>query len=454
MLLVLGAVLALAGGVASALNVLPSRLGAVGPAAASGLLGLLAFPLQAPLILLILRGSRVTAMAPRDNAAIGRWVLVGLVVMLAATALQDRVSGPSSWVVVGAAAGMVLDAIRRGGRIARRHLIDVDAARSRSAEPSLRDPRTTILAGDPLNSHSCPLLPPLLPRVFISYTRSSRDASRFATALHDDLERSGARPFLDRASIPVGASWRRALDDHLAECDAFVCILDARGVQREWVAAEVLTAVEARRLTGTPEILLLVDPSLRPASDPMLPVFQGVLAAAELPPARGRPQILELNEHTRAAVSWGLRPGRFESLSVFTRATALPIMAIMMVAGVIGGLGLPAGFVLGLLSLLQHGAGLPFGAWFAERHLQLPAALVIAFLLGFTARAAIAWACEWRHERGPGTAAPFIASAGLAMAAFDLCSGLAPLSLAWAIVLAGIGWTIVAAVAAGRGSRS
>src|SRR5207237_10075548 len=51
-------------------------LGPHGPQLASLVLGILAFPLQAPLIFLLLRGMRATTFAPRDNASLVRWVVL------------------------------------------------------------------------------------------------------------------------------------------------------------------------------------------------------------------------------------------------------------------------------------------------------------------------------------------------------------------------------------------
>lgn len=316
MILIAATLLSLLGFTAWLLNSKLTWLGPHGPYVASLVLGMLAFPLQAPLIFLLLRGMRATTIAPRDNASLMRWIVVGYVIMLGANLFQHTLGGPYSWLFLGLAIGVLLDSIRRGGQQARRQMIDLEALMKHATNPAMRDPKATVLRGDPLNPFSCPLLPALSARVFISYSRSSAKGSRLAAALHRGLKGAGASPFLDRASIPVGASWRRDLNRHLGECDTFLCVLDEKSVQREWVAAELLAAIEARQLTGTPEIVILIDPAIQHPSQSMLPVFQGVVSAATEPPIPGRPQILQLNEQTQSSLVWGLAPGRFMPTSV------------------------------------------------------------------------------------------------------------------------------------------
>jgi len=419
-------------------------LGPHGPKLASLVLGMLAFPLQSPLIFLLLRGMRATAMAPRDNASLMRWVVVGAVIMVAANHLQHTLLGPHSWIYPGLAIGILLDAIRRAGKRVSREMLDFEAMMGHAVNPVLKDPKLTVLRGDPLNPFSCPLLPALSARVFISYTRSSAKASNWAAALHHGLKEAGALPFLDRASIPAGASWRRSLNEHLGACDAFVCILDQKGVQREWVAAELLAALEGRQLTGAPEIMILVDSAIRHGSQTMLPVFQGVISAAGESPVQGRPQILRLNEQTQSSLVWGLSPGRFAPASVFTRIATLPFMYAIMLLSAIGRMGIITGYILGFFAMLEKFGKLPFVAWLTEHACLEPLGLLTAFWLGFTARATIAWGIERNHGREMGMTTPAIATVGLIWAEFDLIPKCSILVAVWSGVLVAAGWMIVA----------
>lgn len=419
-------------------------LGPYGPRLASLVLGILAFPLQAPLIFLLLRGMRATMLAPKDNVYFMRWVFIGAVIMLGANHFQHALGGPHSWLFLGLAVGVLLDSMCRSGRQARRQVIDLEALMERVTDPGLGDAKTTVLQGDPLNPFSCPLLPAPSVRVFISYTPSSAKGSRLAAALHRGLKEVGAAPFLDRASIPIGASWRRALNHHLGECDAFVCILDEKSVHREWVAAELLAALEAHRLTGTPEIFILMDPAIQHLSQPMLPVFRGVVSASASPHIPGRPQILWLNAQTRSSLVWALAPGRFMPMSVLTRAVALVIAFAMILPGWVGGMGIFAGYLLGFLAMLEKMAKFPFTSGLAERGWLEPMTLLTAFWLGFTGRATIAWGYERDHGREMGVTIPALATCGLAFALFLFVQRASILEMGWVAVLVIASWLMVA----------
>lgn len=419
-------------------------LGPHAPAISSFLLGLLAFPLQAPLIFLLLRGMRFTALAQRDNVVLMRWIGVGFVVMMGATLFHQTLDGPVAWLFLGLAGGVVLDSVRRAGRQARRQALNLEALLEHTADPAWQEPDNTVRQGDPLKPFSCPLLPSLSPRIFISYTRSSRKGIQLATSLYRKLKAQGAAPFLDRASIPEGANWRQVLNRQLGECDVFICILDERSVQREWVAAEVLAAIEARRITGGPEIVLLMDPAIRQGSRPMLPLFQGITAAADDPPMPGRPRIVLLNAETPAALAWGLAPGRFTPRTVFTRGAALPVKYAMIGLGMLGGFGILAGYILGFLAMLEKMSGFPFSAGLMDRGWLVPVALLSVFWLGCTARATSAWKFGEDHTREIGATIPTIATAGLAMACIALAPHLSVLVAGWAVVLALAGWMLIA----------
>jgi hypothetical protein len=326
-------------------------------------------------------------------------------------------------------------------------MIDVEALIRDAAKPAMQDPKMTVLRGDPLNPFTCPLLPSPSARVFISYTRSSAKGSRLAKALYSRLKEAGASPFLDRANIPAGASWRRSLNRHIGECDTFICILDEKSVQREWVAAELLAAIEAHRLTSTPNIVILMDPAIHRLSQNMLPVFRGVVSAATESPIQGRPQIVQLNRQTLSALVWGLAPGRFIPTAVFTRIPAICVMGALSLLGWIGGLGIFAGFILGFLAILDRMAKFPLATGLADRGWLEPVALLSGLWLGSTARAALAWGYERTHDREMGITIPAMAAAGLSFAFFVLLTKTSIYVAAWSATLALAGWLMVASVA-------
>lgn len=421
-----------------------SWLGEHGPKLASLALGILAFPLQAPLIFILLRGFRAAMIAPRDNVLLKRWVAIGCLVMLGATHFQNALRGPHSWIILGLAVGVVLDAIRRSGKQAERGLIDIEVLMKSAADPRWNEPSMTVLRGDPLKIFSCPLLPRSLARVFISYTPNSAKSSELAASLYLGLKKAGAKPFLDRASIPAGVSWRRTLNYHVSECDVLLSIMDEESVQREWVAAELLAAMEANQLTGAPKIIILVDPAVQEVSGSMLPIFRAVMSTSASPQIPGRPEILQLNRETRRSLVWALAPGRFTTTSVFTPLAAAPFVAALSIFGVVGGMGIFIGLGFGFLALLEMMADFPFATRLAGLGWVEPIALFLAFLLGFTARATVAWGYERDHRREMGVMMPTISTLGLAYALLLVLPEISILTIGWSIVLVVAGWMMVA----------
>ncbi|MBK8060484.1 MAG: TIR domain-containing protein [Gemmatimonadetes bacterium] len=405
--------------------------------------GMLAFALQAPLLFLLVRGPRAGLSASQGNRALGRYLLLCGIAMFGANATQQAVDGPGSWIWLGLGAGLVLDTVRRAGWNARRQLLDLGDLQKEATDEAHGDRSRTIDDGEPHNPFTCPFLPAPAPRIFISYSRSSEQAAGLATALFQDLTRAGSTPFLDRASIPVGASWRRALNQHLGECDAFVCILDAKSLQRPWVGAEVLAALAARRLTGTPDILLLLDPSVDATQPPVLPLFRGICEAFHEAPIPGRPRIVPLGSETRRVTSWALAPGRFQPMAVLTRLSAVPVWMALTVLAPIGGLGFLAGFILGPIALLQ-GTTQPFVSWLQGKGWLGWGLVLVTFWVGSMARHTVA---IWAGERQPapefGALVPAISVVGLFWMAQLLALRAEALWLGWALVVGVAGWWVV-----------
>jgi len=419
-------------------------LGSYGPEIASFVFGTLAFPLQAPLMFMLFRGMRTTALAPRDNVHFMRWVFVGFFISAGAAHFRQSMQGPLSYLFLGLAFGVLLDVIRRAGRRAWRQTINVEALMTDASKAVWSDPKVSLMGGDPLKPFSCPLLPSLTPRVFISYTRSSTKGSRLAVSLYRGIKDARAIPYLDRASNPTGASWRRSLNEQLGDCDAFVCILDEKSVQRPWVAAEVFAAVKSNRSIGSPEIIILMDPDIRRSTMRCLPIFEEIIAAADKPPVVGRPQILMLNTQTKSSVVWALAPGRFLPLSVFPRVVALPIMLILTPFGAIGIVGMFAGWILGFLAVLQHMAKYPFVTQVESHGWTSCLTLLTAFWFGFTARATIAWSHERPQQSSGGGVMPTISTCGLGFAFCCFYGKVSGLVVGWSVVLAIFGWVVVA----------
>jgi uncharacterized membrane protein len=176
----------------------------------------------------------------------------------------------------------------------------------------------------------------------------------------------------------------------------------------------------------------------------MLPVFRGVVAAAELPQIPGRPQILQLNAQTRSSLIWALSPGRFKPTSVFSRATAVPIVLGIGLSSLLGMLGVFAGWGLLVAALLETMVKVPFSSGLADRGWLQPVTLLVAFWLGYIARATISQGYEGEHKQGKGAAAFAIATFGLAYAFFLLIPRVSILETGWSLVLVVTGWTVIA----------
>jgi WD40 repeat protein len=123
-------------------------------------------------------------------------------------------------------------------------------------------------------------------RVFLSHASEDLDAAR---GLALAMGQAGAEVWADFLpdSLPAGTSWMVRIERALRECDAFVVVIGARGVEA-WVRAEVEVALDraardpAFRLT--PAMLPNFEPSRLPE---LLRRFQGVTLkpGGELPDA-------------------------------------------------------------------------------------------------------------------------------------------------------------------------
>jgi len=190
--------------------------------------------------------------------------------------------------------------------------------------------------------------------------------------------------------------------------------------------------------------MILVDPAAHEAGSEMLPVFRGILSAANEAPIAGRPQILPLNAQTQTALAWDLSPSRFSPKAIFTRPVFFPIMRVMQLLSWLGGLGILGGLLLLFFAVLEKLARFPFTASLANRGWLQPLTLLTSFWLGYTARAAIAWGYEREHGRQMGMNTPMIGTAGLAWAALLFVPHVSILIGAWSVVLCIAGWMIVA----------
>ena len=261
--------------------------------------------------------------------------------------------------------------------------------------------------------------------------------------LYGRLKEAGASPFLDRASIPIGSSWRRSLNRHIGECDVFICLLDNKSAQREWVAAEMIGAIEGRKITNSPHIIVLADPEVQSVPCETKPIFQTIIAAESNHSVLTRPHVVYLNDQTPSTIAWDLKPGRFVSTAIFPRFGAMIVMSLLAVLGLIGGLGMIMGFVLGFFALLEKMALLPFSTWIISHDVLIPTVLLSGLWLGWTARSAITWGFEDYFYREEGVIPGIIATLGLAYVLIVLIPETSVYVAAWSVALAITGWSAV-----------
>lgn len=413
--------------------------------------GTLVFPLNAPLLHLLLRGSRATTRMSRDQRFMSTVFLPGVLLLTCGGWLLKQSPGLEPWLYPGLLSGLLLDVMRRNGFQASRHRMKLSADNPDDI-PTLIDPKwaNPELTVRPLNRHPslrCRILPILNGKVFISYSQRSEPVAHFAAALYHDLRGAGVSAFLDRASIPTGANWLRELDEHLARCDAFVCILDEHAVQSRWVAAELLAALQSRHLASTPEILLLIAPTLT-RSHPMLPVFQSIVPLVDEPQMPGQPQMLRLSAHSRAALTWGLSAPRFQATSIFPPFVGLVVGIGFVILHVIGSLGMLGGLCLALPAALETLYRLPLSDKLLGTGHATLIAVLLGYLLGFAGRTFLAVKNEPSTRVNPGSFLPAAAVLGFSLTLALLVPKLDSLGQGWAMVSVVAGWLVSASIGA------
>jgi uncharacterized membrane protein YvlD (DUF360 family) len=103
---------------------------------------------------------------------------------------------------------------------------------------------------------------PMHKRAFISYSRSSAWSRGVAARTAEHLRGQGVYVYLDRLSLQPGYSWQRQIQRAIEGANVFVIVLDKAACDREWIAAEFLTAYARRIASGVPEIFIVRAPDL------------------------------------------------------------------------------------------------------------------------------------------------------------------------------------------------
>ncbi len=312
------------------------------------------------------------------------WLVFALAVVKASIWLPQQIHCAKGAIAAGATLGLLMEISRRGKeKGARRNLLSVgrEIARMSSLPRSIMQPGRADPRQWPLFVSGS--------KVFISYSRSSKWGNASADLLHQRLKSVGADSFLDRQSIPPGASWQYQLDEQIGDVPVFIAFCDGCSVERPWVAAEVAAALAGRHSSGFPEIFLVREPSLTPSVlDRSLPVFRDVFRWAEAG-SEGAPQVITVrDENSIVNLAASLAPGRLQRAAVFPEGFRLFLIALtfphIFLSSLVPILGLPA-LLVGISVQLGK---VDLDAWFGPATLWW-IAVAGAYALGTTIRQAI-----------------------------------------------------------------
>jgi hypothetical protein len=375
-----------------------------------------------------------------------RWFLFGWAVSNASLWLPVEIHCSPEAILLGATLGLLLETSRRGkANASRRNLLRVgQAIAGKSSVPgSIMQPGRADPKEWPLFVSGS--------KVFISYSRSSEWGSECADLLHERVKSVGSDSFLDRRSIPPGASWQYQLDEQIGEAAVFVALCDENSVRRPWVAAELAAALAGRHTSGFPEIILLKKPSLTPAAlASALPVFRAAVGDAENG-SEGAPRVITVRDTDSITnLVSTLAPSRFKRRAVFPEGFRLLLLTlatpVMFLTTLLPILGLPA---------LLLGIGAQFGkidlhAWFRPSTLWW-LAVVNTYALGVTIRQAIGARYDgMARQRGRSVFATMRLSAiGFALLAAHLLRHVDAVGVVWAVAALWLGWIVTFAYIGG-----
>ena len=354
---------------------------------------------------------------------------------------------PPNWVVVGIAAGILLDVLRRRGYQARLAQVAIDGSASTASGKALPTSIQEALAGQPPDPLRYPVLPQEGPRVFVSYTRQPSWGAGIASPLFDSLRAAGIRnSFLDAHGIQPGSAWRKTLNRALGDANVFVCLADQASVVRGWPAAELESALNRQRRSGLPQIIILVDPRL--AADQAVAAqaaFAGSLHLLQEAPSPDKPRVIVVKDNTLDTAVRGLQFPYYRSQAALPEGLGqlvrLVANRLSLIMSAVGTFGLPVGWLALGLAALQILGKLDTVAWLASRGLLALAMMLCGFWIGYLARLAVYARFELRHANSQMVFAQHTLSfVGFCALAVLWLPHAPVLAMAWFAILAGTAW--------------
>ncbi len=409
--------------------------------------GIALFPLMTPILFFITRWINPFIVDLQQRKGNIRLILFCSVVLSFGSIMTIQSSHGLPWFYLSIILGVLLEMVRRSGIQAERIALRLSTHGVYDSSLAQNEAYHKHIQKNSMQLVQCPLLPCSTPKVFLSYTRSSLSGTILSKMLYNQMIKFGAAPFLDRASIPMGANWRATLDSHIGQADAFISILDKDSVKREWVAAELQAAITSRQKTGVPEIIALYDPGIEESTSVMLPAFRQLFDINKSKNVFNEVHKIEYNEKSVNTIAWQLSAGRFPSNSIIERRTALLLSPIPILLSIVGAFGVFFAFPGGFFAVLEWFFKLPFSEFLRAHDFLTITALISAFWLGFVCRSAIhIYGEAFRTDKiTPGFA--WSASAALFSVVFLLMINI-PLIFVYAqSILLGVGWVTMSHVA-------
>ncbi|HEY4308806.1 MAG TPA: toll/interleukin-1 receptor domain-containing protein [Pirellulales bacterium] len=292
-----------------------------------------------------------------------------------------------------------------------------------------------------------------LPRhtVFVSYSRASRWSSESAQKFAANFARTDIRVFLDQLSIQPGDSWRQTLNREIETADIFVLFLDDFGMSREWVASEIMAALDGRSAIGRPAIFVAIDPMTRLPVDGVAELFAPLIDPQRVP-RFGRPTVMRIDSDAdinmlaltvRRVHPIQLLPG---SASALIFMLSIPVLAVAVTAACV--LGIPA-MILG--PMMANGK-LSWAAAAAANGLDAPIIIALAFIEGVAIHLCVASRFKMAiKDRKTLAVVQSIPAIGIFWTICAIAKYCHPIALAWSGVLIGFGWLAGASFISGVG---
>jgi hypothetical protein len=183
-----------------------------------------------------------------------RWVMAFFPLWIISSIPSSKILANWPFLVAGFGVGILLDASRRMWAQSRREQIPIS--------PPIEDRALSVAVGRYWQMLTTAPVLGTEPNVFISYSRSSPWGSSTASALHENLKRSGTSSFLDVENIAEGTSWRHKIQQAIGRATVFISVQDSITARRYWPRAELNAALQSQRYCGLPTIIILRDATL------------------------------------------------------------------------------------------------------------------------------------------------------------------------------------------------